>query len=152
MADPTPKPPPVNSGARPRVVRVPPPVDARVREIVELMERGEWGSRQERDLSERWGVSRERVRAHAAEASRQLRTLDREAAQARVEALLEKAEGAAAYSKTRAADLVRVALARMKFYGLDRPAPRGATDDRGSSGAREMAAEDWWEGDGDGAK
>lgn len=149
MAEPVP-PRPVTPGARPRVVRVPPPVDVRVREIVEQMERGEWGSRSERELAERWGLSRDRVRAHAAEASRHLRLLDREAAQARVEALLDKAEVAAAYSKTRASDLVRVALARMKFYGLDRPAPRGATDDRGSSGAREMAAEDWWEGDGHG--
>lgn len=154
MAEPTPQPPQVSiPGARPRVVRVPPPVDARVSEIVELMERGEWGPQRERELAERWGVTRERMRSHSAEASRHLRLLDREAAAARVEAILAKAESAAAYSKTRAGDLVRVALARMKFYGLDRPAPRGATVEAGSSGAREIeAAEDWWEGDGDGAE
>lgn len=150
MADPT-KPALPGSGARPRVA-VPPPVETRVLHIRELLERGEWGRATARELAQRWGVSEGRVRDHAAEASRQLRPLDREAAQARVEALLAKAEQAAAYSKTRAADLTKVAQAWAKLYGLDRPAPRGATDDRGSSGAREMAAEDWWEGDGDGAK
>lgn len=151
MADPT-KPARLDSGARTRVA-VPPPVEARVLHIRELMESGAWARATARELAQRWGVSEVRVREHAAEASRQLRPLDREAAQARVEALLAKAETAAAYSKTRAADLTKVAQAWARLYGLDRPAPRGATaDDRGSSGAREMAAEDWWEGDGDGAK
>jgi hypothetical protein len=117
--------------------------------IRELMEGGSWGRATARELAARWGVSEGRVREHAGEASRQLRALDRPEAQARVEALLAKAEQAAAYSKTRAADLVRVATAWTKLYGLDRAAPAA-----GSSGARDVKGP-WWtteEGESDGEK
>lgn len=131
--------------ARARVA-VPPPVDARVSEVRALMERGEWRPSTSRELAERWGLSRARVQDHAIEASRQLRALDREAAQAKVAALLEKAESAAAYSKTRAADLVRVAQTWMRLYGLDRPGAQGTGAE--SNGGREAWFEEETDGEG----
>ena len=132
------------SGAPARVV-VPPPVEVRVAEIRGLMESGTWRPSTSIELAGRWGLSRNRVQEHASEASRQLRSMTREEAAAKVAALLEKAEVAAAYSKTRAADLVRVAQTWMRLHGLDRPAGRG------SSGAREIddpegesSGDDWW--------
>lgn len=134
------------SGARARVA-VPPPVEVRVTEIRALMERGDWRASSSTELAERWGVSRGRVQDHAAEASRQLRSMTREEAAAKVIALLEKAELAAAYSKTRAADLVRVAQTWMRLHGLDRPGAGPATTGE-SSGAREA----WFEEDNDGGE
>jgi hypothetical protein len=133
MADKPPTPVKPQSGAR-ALVRIPPPVDNRVREIRLLMERGEWLPRSAGELADRWGLSVDRVQAHSAEASRQLRSLDREPAVARVEALLRDAQAAAAYSKTRSGDLTRVALALMKLYGLDHP-----TGARGASGSDKPA-------------
>lgn len=123
------------SGARAGAT-APPPVDARIEEIRDLMVRGEWRATTAGELAARWGLSRSRISEHATEASRQLRSSTREEAAAKVVALLEKAEVAAAYSKTRAADLVKVAQAWMKLHGLERPT---ATTD--SSGAREA----WFE-------
>jgi len=141
MAD-LPKPP--LDSARMRV-RVPPPVEARVAEIRELMERGEWYTWTGDEFRRRWGLSAVRVREHAAEASRQLRSLSREEAAAKVQVLLEKAEYAARGSKTPSADLTRLAATWAKIYGLDRPAPAP----NGGGGARELPAETWW-GEGDG--
>lgn len=131
-------------------VAVPPPVEARVAEIRELMERGDWYSWLDEEFSRRWGISKVRVREHAAEASRQLRSMTREEAQARVQVLLEKAEYAAAKGKTPAGDLVRVAQTWMRLHGLDRPGGRG------SSGARDLDApegessgDNWWKDGGD---
>lgn len=126
------------SGVRARVA-VPPPVEVRVAEIRALMERGEWRSATVGELAERWGLSRSRVLEHSAEASRQLRSVSREEAAAKVAALLEKAEQASAYSKTRAADLVKVALAWMKLHGLERGAATATTTE--SNGSREA----WFE-------
>lgn len=130
--------------ARARVA-IPPPPEVRVAEIRELMERGAWYSWLAAEFARRWGLSEGRVREHAAEASRQLRSMTREEAAAKVQVLLEKAEYAAAKGKTPAGDLVRVAQLWARIYGLDRPAGRG------SSGAREIdepegesSGDDWW--------
>lgn len=140
--------------ARARTTAVPPPPEVRVTEIRALMERGAWYSWMAAEHARRWGISEGRVREHAAEASRQLRSVTREEAAAKVQLLLEKAEYAAAKGKTPAGDLVRVAQTWIKLHGLDRPGPRG-----GGSGAREIdepegessGGDDWWkEGETDG--
>jgi hypothetical protein len=125
-----------------------PPVEARVEEIRELMQKGAWYSWLAAEFARRWGISEGRVREHAAEASRQIRSATREEAQAKVQVLLEKAEYAAAKGKTPAGDLVRVAQLWARIYGLDRPGGRG------SSGAREVdepegtSGDDWWKDEG----
>lgn len=127
------------SGARAR--GEPPPIEARVEEIRALMERGEWRPSMAAELAERWGLARNTVFAASAEASRQLRSLSREEAAAKVEALLVKAEQAAAYSKTRASDLAKVAQVWMKLHGLERGAATAKVAE--SNGAREA----WFEED-----
>lgn len=137
--------------ARARTTAVPPPPDVRVAEIRALMEKGAWYSWLAAEYARRWGLSEGRVREHAAEASRQLRSMTREEAAAKVQVLLEKAEYAAAKGKTPAGDLVRVAQTWMRLHGLDRVG-------RSSSGAREIAGpeessggDEWWkEGETDG--
>jgi hypothetical protein len=129
---------PSNRSAQGRArIHLPPPVETRVVEIRGLMEAGLWKRGTARELAERWGVSESRVREHAAEASRQLRPMGLVEARAKVEALLEEAQVKGLWSKTKATDLVAVAGAWMKLYGLDRHA--GAGGARSSSGSNSPA-------------
>lgn len=133
---------PAHARVKVKPVAVPPPVENRVAAIRRLMEEGEWGRRRWQELADKWGISEGRVRDHAAEASRQLRSLTREEAQAKVEALLARAETVVGY-KDPAAALTRIALAYAKIYGLDRGPTKGAGGaGGGSSGARELEGSD----------
>lgn len=157
MADvpkpPWPPPPALSgTGARPGVATskppaIPPPVEARVVWIEELMERGEWNGAAEREWATKWGLSRTRVREHAAEAGRNIRgAMTREAATVRVQSTLEAARKASGFSKSRSRDLVAVAMAEMKLYGLDRPAASGTSVQTTDDPPPEGQNASWWGG------
>lgn len=117
----------------------------RVGVIERLMREGLWHKSLAAELAQRWRVTVGAVQRYSAEAKRRVLPLDPPQARAHVEQLLEHAEELIPQATDPSGAAVKVAQLWARLYGLDRPAPRGATDDKGSSGAREMAAEDWWE-------
>lgn len=146
-AGPTPAPACVAGPAPPRrpgrllPPKVPPPVEVRVARIRELMEAGDWGRRQRRQLAIEWGISDSRMRDHSAEACRQLEPIEREAAQARFDAMLDRALELVRYEKSPARAQVACAALWAKVHGLDRGRGAGGAGG-GSSGARELEGSD----------